>query len=279
MPIGKKLRIAIDYIIMVVHIPKKSLGQHWLHDVEALSAMCEAAEVSAQDTILEIGPGLGTLTQLLTKKAKNVIAIEFDSGLAQALPGRVQAGNLQTVEHDFMTFDLTTLPTDYKLVANIPYYLTSNLIRVISESINSPSTAALLIQKEVAERIVATPGNMSLLSVSAQFYWEVSLGRIVKAELFTPVPKVDSQILILKKRISQLFPGIDIQIFFRIVKGGFSSRRKTLINSLSAGMRINKLVVREILSKSNIDESLRPQNLTLKQWRDIYETVRQMKIL
>jgi 16S rRNA (adenine1518-N6/adenine1519-N6)-dimethyltransferase len=113
--------------------PKKSLGQHWLQDPEALAAMCDAAEVSAKDTVLEIGPGLGTLTQLLTARAKDVVAVEFDAALAQALPGTLPADNLSTVQHDILSFDLTTLPKNYKIVANIPYYLTSNLIRVISE--------------------------------------------------------------------------------------------------------------------------------------------------
>jgi 16S rRNA (adenine1518-N6/adenine1519-N6)-dimethyltransferase len=175
--------------------PKKSLGQHWLRDQAALAEMCDAAEIVANDTVLEIGPGLGTLTELLTSRAKSVIAVEFDETLAQALPGVVPAENLVSEHQDILRFDLTTLPENYKIVANIPYYLTSNLIRMISESINPPQLAVLLIQKEVAERVVAAPGQMSLLSVSAQFYWESSAGRVVEAELFDPPPKVDSQIL------------------------------------------------------------------------------------
>jgi 16S rRNA (adenine1518-N6/adenine1519-N6)-dimethyltransferase len=164
--------------------PKKSLGQHWLHDPEALKAMCDAADLHPEDTVLEIGPGLGTLTSLLTKRAKAVVAVEFDEQLAEALPGQVTASNLSTVHQDIMRFDLTTLPQGYKVVANIPYYLTSNLIRTLSESMNPPSTATLLVQQEVAQRVAAEPGHMSLLSVSAQFYWEASVGRVVDARLF-----------------------------------------------------------------------------------------------
>jgi 16S rRNA (adenine1518-N6/adenine1519-N6)-dimethyltransferase len=259
--------------------PKKSLGQYWLQDPDALGAMCDAAEVSAKDTVLEIGPGLGTLTQLLTARAKDVVAVEFDEALAQALPGTVEADNLSTVQHDILKFDLTTLPKNYKIVANIPYYLTSNLIRVISESINQPAVAALLVQKEVAERVAAGPGEMSLLSVSAQFYWDVSTGREVTAELFTPPPKVDSQILILKRRAEPLFAGVDIQAFFQIVKAGFSSRRKTLLNSLSGGLRITKDQAGELLAGAGIDAKLRPQSLSLPHWHALYKIAKSQKIL
>lgn len=251
-------------------VPKKSLGQHWLQDPEALQAMCDAAEVSASDIVLEIGPGLGTLTELLTKRAKEVIAVEFDEALAQALPGRVTDDNLSTVQQDILKFDLTTLALGYKVVANIPYYLTSNLIRTLSESINQPATAVLLVQKEVAQRVAAGPGEMSLLSVSAQFYWEVSLGREVAAELFSPPPKVDSQILVLKNRAAPLFAGVDIQRFFQIVKAGFSARRKTLHNSLAGGLHIDKKEANELLAAADIASTLRPQALSLDQWYKLY---------
>lgn len=260
-------------------LPKKSLGQHWLQDSDALAAMCDAAEVSAKDTVLEIGPGLGTLTTILTKRAKAVVAVEFDDALAQALPGSVEADNLSTVHQDILRFDLTTLPHGYKVVANIPYYLTSNLIRSLSESMNPPSLAALLVQKEVAQRVAAAPGEMSLLSVSAQFYWEVSVGREVPAMLFTPPPKVDSQILILKNREQPLFPGIDIQAFFQVVKAGFSARRKTLVNSLAGGLRIEKSQAGELLQGAGIDPGLRPQSLSLPQWHDLYRAAKSAGIV
>ena len=257
-------------------VPKKSLGQHWLNDTDALASMCDSAEISATDTVLEIGPGLGTLTDLLTQRAKRVIAVEFDESLAQALPGMVEVDNLDTVHQDILKFDFTTLPKDYKIVANIPYYLTSNLIRVISESINQPSMAVLLVQKEVAERVAAPPGQMSLLSVSAQFYWDVHTGREVPAKLFTPPPKVNSQILVLKRRPEMLFPGADIQVFFQVVKAGFASRRKTLHNSLSAGLRLDKKQTGALLEAAKIAPTLRPQALSLDQWHDLYKAYRQI---
>jgi 16S rRNA (adenine1518-N6/adenine1519-N6)-dimethyltransferase len=241
--------------------------------------MCDAAEVQSHDTVLEIGPGLGTLTQLLTKRAKEVIAVEFDEALAQALPGRVGDDNLSTVHQDILRFDLTSLPAGYKVVANIPYYLTSNLIRVLSESTNPPAAVALLVQKEVAERVAAAPGAMSLLSVSAQFYWEVSTGRVVEAGLFEPPPKVDSKILVLKKRAKPLFPGTDIQLFFQIVKAGFSARRKMLLNALSAGLRIDKNRAGELLETAGIAPATRAQSLSLPHWHALYKAAKDKDVI
>jgi 16S rRNA (adenine1518-N6/adenine1519-N6)-dimethyltransferase len=185
---------------------KKALGQHWLTDPASLQAMCDAAEVSSVDAVLEVGPGLGTLTQLLVAQAGHVVAVEFDKTLAAQLSGRVPAANLEVVQQDILRFDLTNLPPNYRVIANIPYYLTSNLIRTLSESKNPPARAVLLVQKEVAERVAAKPGDMSILAITAQFYWRVGLGRVMPAMLFTPPPKVDSQILILKRRLEPLFP-------------------------------------------------------------------------
>lgn len=251
----------------------KSLGQHWLTDFVSLSAMCDAVDVKDGDTVLEVGPGLGTLTELLCERADTVIAVEFDKKLAKELPGRVPESNLQVIEQDILSFDLTSLPAEYKLVANIPYYLTSNLIRVLSESSNPPSAAAILIQKEVAERVAAKPGSMSLLSVTAQFYWEASLGIVMPAHLFTPPPKVDSQILVLNRRQQPLFPDVDAKQFFRLVKAGFSNRRKTLHNSLSGGLQLAKPETQQILEHAGIKPTARPQELSLQEWYSLYKVV------
>jgi 16S rRNA (adenine1518-N6/adenine1519-N6)-dimethyltransferase len=254
-------------------LAKKSLGQHWLHDQTSLRAMCEAADIQSTDTVLEIGPGLGTLTELLTEKAGQVIAVELDEKLTAALPRKVPAGNLQVVSQDILKFDFTSLPGGYKLVANIPYYLTSHLIRVISETLNPPTVAALLVQKEVAERVAADPGAMSLLSVTAQFYWQVSLGREVPAKLFTPPPKVDSQILILKRHPKPLFSDVDTGAFFRLVKAGFAQRRKTLLNSLSAGLHMERGKVQDICQKAAIEPNRRAQTLSLDDWHALYQAL------
>ena len=256
--------------------PKKSLGQHWLEDIEALQAMCTAAAVSPTDTVLEIGPGLGTLTKQLLTEAAAVVAVEFDPILAESLEKRLISdgapleAQLTVVNEDILSFDFAGMTHPYKVIANIPYYLTSNLIRVLSESTNPPTDAVLLIQKEVAERVCAQPGNMSILSVTAQYYWQVTLGRIVSAELFTPPPKVDSQILIMKYRQQPLFVGIDTRQFFRLVKAGFSQKRKTLQNSLSGGLAVSKDQTKDWLEQAGISVSTRAQALSLDDWHRLY---------
>jgi 16S rRNA (adenine1518-N6/adenine1519-N6)-dimethyltransferase len=251
-------------------LTKKSLGQHWLHDPASLEAMCEAADIQPTDSILEIGPGLGTLTRLLAKKADKIIAVELDKILAANLAARVSAPNLEVICEDILAFDFTSLPAGYKVVANIPYYLTSNLLRTLSETKNPPRSATLLTQKEVAERVAAPPGDMSLLSVSVQFYWDVSLGRIVPAELFTPPPKVDSQILILKRHDQDLFPDVKPKEFFRMVKAGFAQRRKTLLNTLSGGLQLDRAQVTLLCESVDIDPKRRAQSLSLEEWHNLY---------
>lgn len=246
--------------------PKKSLGQHWLHDEASLLAVCEAGLVHEHDVVLEIGPGLGTLTELLIQKAKQVIAIEKDEQLARQLSNRLSDRTFYLQTGDILKFDLNTLPKNYKVVANIPYYLTSNLLRVLCESSNPPKVIALLVQKEVAERVCAGPGQMSILGVTTQMYYQAHLEEIVPARLFTPPPKVDSQIVQLLRRPEPLFGEFGSREVFRIVKAGFSNRRKTLLNSLSAGLQIPKEEILKLLTDSGIDPKSRAQELTLEQW-------------
>lgn len=249
---------------------KKSLGQHWLQDELSLEAMVVGADIQPADTVLEIGPGPGTLTKLLVQTASRVVAVEFDEQLARDLPKRVPAANLTVVNQDILSFDLTSLPPDYKVVANIPYYLTSNLLRSLCESPNHFSEAAILIQKEVAERVCAGPGDLSILAVSVQFYCDVGLGPVVPARLFAPPPKVDSQILMLSWRERPLFSDVDVKAFFRVVKAGFSQKRKTLLNSLSAGLHLDREDTTRLLEAAGIEPGARAQALSLQQWYDLY---------
>lgn len=251
--------------------PKKSLGQHWLQDHEALSAIVASAQVEPGDVVLEVGPGLGTLTKELCKVATKVVAVEFDDVLATELPFRVPDENLEVINGDILDFDFTQLPRGYKVVANIPYYLTSNLLRRMCESPNPFTSAALLVQKEVAERVCARPGQTSLLSITTQFYCKVGLGPVVPAALFTPPPKVDSQVLMLEYRREPLFKGVDTQVFFRLVKAGFSERRKKLRSSLSGGLQLSKQAADELLEQAGVDGNLRAQNLSLEDWHRLYE--------
>lgn len=252
---------------------KKSLGQHWLNDQPTLEAIAQAANLTPTDTVLEIGPGQGSLTSQLLPRAGKVIAIELDTILAHSLPTQLKAANLEVIHGDILTFELSQLPVGYKVVANIPYYLTSNLIRVLSESTNPPSLMILLVQKEVAQRLAAQPGQMSLLSVSAQLYYEPKLGQTVPAELFEPPPKVDSQVIVLARRPQPLFTNLDSKQYFKVVKAGFSGRRKKLRSSLAAGLQIDKAKADYLLYQANIDGNLRAQNLSLNDWHKLYTAV------
>lgn len=246
--------------------PKKSLGQHWLHDHAALQAVVDAAFVGAEDTVVEIGPGLGTLTQLLVAQAKQVIAVEFDPDLARDLPRRVPSPQLTVHHEDVLKFDFSQLPKGYKVVANIPYYLTSKLVRLLLESNNPPAAASLLVQKEVAERMAAAPGEMSMLGVSVQYYSKATLCQVVPAALFTPPPKVDSQIIQLVVRETPLFTDVSARNYFQVVRAGFGEKRKKLRNSLSGSLRLEKSVIDTLLAEIGIDSHARAEELSLEDW-------------
>ncbi len=251
----------------------KDLGQHWLIDPDSLEAICELARPGPSDYILEIGPGTGNLTDILLSKGAHLIAVEIDKGLLAGLARRFNnRPGFELINADIRSYDLGQLPKGYKVVANIPYYLTGYLIRQLSESANPPSLCVLLVQKEVAERLGAQPGKLSLLGVTAQTYWSVTLGPVIKASLFNPPPKVDSQVVVLKRRSkdSQIPANLNRQ-FFRVVGSGFSQRRKTIANSLSAGLKISKSTTEDYLRQAHIDPKRRPQELSLEEWTKLAE--------
>lgn len=253
--------------------PKKSLGQHWLSDEKSLQAMCDAVDIEKGEFVLEIGPGTGELTQVLIDSGAQVFGIEKDPLLVNTLRTRFNAYPIASIlinEGDIRTFDFAELPDSYKIVANIPYYLTAHLLRILTEVNKKPLAAALLVQKEVAQRVVAGPGKMSAISVFVQFFYEVTVGMVIPAELFTPPPKVNSQILILKQRHAPLFANVDKQRFFRLVKAGFSSPRKKLRSSLAGGLRMEKNEVEALLDKAYVNPGARAQELSLEDWRNIY---------
>lgn len=258
-------------------IPKKSLGQHWLHDVNILDEIAETAQLEPGDVVLEVGPGLGTLTEILLAYGADVTAVEFDDQLYKALSNnkiklfKEDAARLTLINQDILEFDTTSFSGDYKVVANIPYYLTSNLVRTFSESINPPISMTLLVQKEVAERICAKPGSTSLLSITSQFFYDCSLGILVESKYFTPPPKVDSQVVQMVRR--SVDSNINQKQLFRLVKAGFAGRRKTLLNSLSSGLAISKEETKSFLDIAKIDARLRAQNLSLDDWINLYKII------
>ena len=258
----------------------KSLGQHWLRDRFILDGIAEEAEIKNGDFVLEIGPGLGTLTSSLLRYAGDtgeVLSIEFDENLAKKLPSQFPGKNLTVQNADFLDFDLSKLPKKYKVAANVPYYITSKIIEKLLTSNNKPSVAALLVQKEVAERICAKPGDLSILAIASQIYANTELGQIVEREFFTPPPKVDSQVVILKAREQNLIEKFNLENncqvsekeFFRIVKAGFAAKRKKISKSLSANLAISKEKSAEILEACEISPDLRAQDLKINDWLKI----------
>ena len=249
------------------HGPKKSLGQHWLKDPEILADIAEAAELTGDDVVLEIGPGLGTLTSRLLAWANSVTAVEFDADLARKLPGQFPGKKLTVVNQDILQFDLNQLPKNYKVVANVPYYITSKIVEKLMTAENKPILAVLLVQKEVAERIAAEAGNMSILSVSVQVFAEAELDIEVPRQFFTPPPKVDSQVVVLRTRNNPLITPEDQRDFFRIVKAGFSAKRKKLRSSLSGGLGIDKSMAEELLKNAGISPDARAEDLAIEDWK------------
>lgn len=246
--------------------PKKSLGQHWLKDRTILAGIAEAAQITALDTVLEIGPGLGTLTSELLRRAEKVIAVELDGELAAKLPGQFPGKTLEVVHEDILSYDLSKLPKDYIVVANVPYYITSKIIKKLLTDANKPKRIVLLVQKEVAVRLAAEPGSMSILAVSAQIYAEVMLDQVVPARFFTPPPKVDSQVVIVKTRPHPLVSPDEEKKLFQVVKAGFSAKRKKLRSSLSAGLGITKENTEILLRSIHISPDVRAEALSIEQW-------------
>jgi 16S rRNA (adenine1518-N6/adenine1519-N6)-dimethyltransferase len=256
--------------------PRKSLGQHWLTNEQTLGYIAECAILRREDTVLEIGPGLGNLTNHLLERGAHIIAVEKDESLAKNLKNLLNKHNagkakLEVITDDILDFDLTRLPRGYKVVANIPYYLTGQLLKQLCSSANPPSLAVLLVQKEVAVRLCAKTGNMSIMAVSVQLFYECSLGGVVPADQFEPIPEVDSQVVVLTRRPKELFPGLDTEQYLRLVKAGFSERRKKLRSSLSGGLRIAKTEADTLLKKAGIDGDQRAQELSLVDWHMIYQ--------
>lgn len=250
---------------------KKSFGQNWLRDDYTLDLIADSADLNVADTVLEVGPGLGTLTAKLSQKAGKVVAVEADQDLVPGLLAQFAIkDNVEVVAGDILKYDLTQLKANYKVVANIPYYLTSNLIRVLLEANNPPGLMILLVQKEVAERITAKPGQMSVLSFSVQYYAKVEIVAPVAKELFQPIPKVDSAIIKIERLPQPAFDA-DAKKLFQLVKAGFGEKRKMLRNSLSGGLHIGTEKVEELLKQAQIKPTARAQELGIDAWRKLYE--------
>ena len=254
----------------------KSLGQNFLQDPFALEKIVAAAEVQPTDTVLEAGPGLGSLTRYLAASAKEVIAVELDEKLLAPLEAVVAAyPNVRVIHGDILKLSPAELidADDYLVVANIPYYITSAIIRHLLEGPRRPRRIILTIQKEVAERICALPGDLSLLALSVQIYGKPRVAARIPAEAFFPAPKVDSAILSIEIYSQPLIRTDVLNTFFKLIKAGFGQKRKTLRNSLSAGLHIAPVSAEELLVRVNIDPKRRAETLSIKEWERLCEAM------
>ena len=257
--------------------PRKGLGQHFLIDKDALKLIVSAASVDTNDTVLEIGPGLGVMTNLLTAASGRVIAVEADQALAELL-AKDAPTNLDVRSEDILTFNLAEIGTPYKVVANLPYYLTSKIFRLLLESPTPPELMSLLVQREVAERVVAAPGQMSILALSVQYYATAQIMGIVERYKFWPPPQVDSAVLRIHRRSKPAFPA-DPDKLFRLIKAGFGEKRKQLKNSLAGGLNASVEVTAGIIKRARLAPMARAQELSLDDWQRLYMQVMKQKLI
>jgi len=253
--------------------PSKRLGQNFLVDSKAIKKIIKAADLKPEDYVLEIGPGLGVLTKELAQRAKKVIAVEKDKNMVELLEETLKFKNVEIVNRDILKF----VPgfKNYKIVANLPFYLTSPVIRHFLEVIdNPPRQMVLVVQKEVGQRICASPPEMSILAVSVQAYAKAEIVSYLSKKSFWPEPKVDSAVIRISPCLSNYayaFPK-KREIFFKVVKAGFCQPRKQLINNLSRSLKIDKEKTEKWLFKNKIQPSQRAETLTSEDWMNLTES-------
>ena len=263
--------------------PKKSLGQNFLTSEALLQAVARCADVGPADLVIEVGPGVGTLTAQLARLARQVVAVEIDGHMVAILRDTLaEFDNVGLIQEDILKLRLDEVlaqflpgqaeaPGRYKVVANLPYYITSAVIRKFLEHPQRPAVLALMVQAEVAERIMAAPGEMSLLAVSVQFSATPSLAMQLPAGAFYPAPKVDSAVVRLAVHAERRT--VDPKLFFRVAQAGIGQKRKQLRNSLSAGLAISPADGESILLNAGIDPQRRAQTLSIEEWERLARSV------
>lgn len=249
--------------------PKKGLGQNFLFDPNTLQKIVDCARLQKSDTVLEIGPGTGGMTALLARQAAQVIAVELDERLQPILAHEFASyRNVEFYWGDILEVDLAELVGNrsYKVVANLPYYITSAILRKLLESVPRPQTLTVTVQKEVAERVIAQPDDMSLLSVSVQFYGKPHIAAKVKSAVFWPKPDVDSAVLHIEVYDTPPVDVPDEDTFFKMARAGFSQKRKQIKNSLAGGLGLSNEVVTALLNTARIDGTRRAETMRLEEW-------------
>ena len=263
--------------------PKKSLGQNFLTDQRALERIVEAAELTPEDIVLEIGPGLGALTRLLAERAGRVIAVELDQRLVEVLrqtaTTKADLPNVEIIHGDILEMTPADLvrqhraDLQYKVVANLPYYITSAILRHLLTAEVRPKLIVVTVQLEVARRIIADPGDMSLLAVSVQFYGRPRIVARIKAGSFYPSPQVDSAVIRIDLDDQLVIEENDADSFFDVVRAGFAQRRKQLRNALSAELNLPTSEVIQALSRAGVNPKRRGQTLSIKEWVRVWREI------
>lgn len=261
--------------------PKKSLGQNFLRDKNILKKIVDFANLSKEDTVLEIGPGEGGLTEIILEQAGKVITVEKDELLVEKLQQKfatqIEQGSLQIICADVLDFDLNNYdlkPNSYKLIGNIPYYITGAIFKKFLQSDFQPVSLTFIVQKEVADRITARQGKEGILSISIKAYGRPETGGIIKAGSFYPVPKVDSAIISISNINKEFFTqhAVDENHFFEILKLGFAHPRKYTIGNLKE--KFDSDLLKSVFEKNSIDVKIRPEDLKLQDWFQIAKHLR-----
>ncbi|MFC1908050.1 16S rRNA (adenine(1518)-N(6)/adenine(1519)-N(6))-dimethyltransferase RsmA [Chloroflexota bacterium] len=270
---------------------RKGLGQHFLINEEVLKFITSTAGLTPTDVIMEIGPGLGVLTKELAMQSGWVVTIELDSRLAAMLKQTLSSfNNVTIINDDILQIDpaillqeqkvnfppLTSSPFSYKVVANLPYYITSSVLRHFLEASLKPQTMVVMVQKEVAEVITAKPGQMSMLSISVQLYGEPTIISYVPAQCFYPAPEVDSAIVKINLYSQPPVEVTDKESFFELVRAGFCASRKQIVNSLTQGLGLPKAEVLSLLEKAGIISQRRAETLTIDEWAKLWQVSTRM---
>ncbi|MDD5337895.1 MAG: 16S rRNA (adenine(1518)-N(6)/adenine(1519)-N(6))-dimethyltransferase RsmA [Dehalococcoidales bacterium] len=260
---------------------RKKLGQHFLIDDAVLEQILDAAALTPEDTVIEVGPGLGLMTRELAKRAGWVIAIELDNRLASLLQDNLEAENIVVINEDVLGTNPAKLMQgsaphfppqlrSYKVVANLPYYITSPVLRHFLEASVKPATMVVMVQKEVAEVIAAKAGGRSVLSIAVQFYGKPEIVANVPAASFFPPPEVDSAVLKIDVYDNPPVPVKDVEGFFKLVRAGFTAARKQVANSLAQGLHIDKEAAVRLLAKAGLDPQRRAETFTLEEWANLH---------
>ncbi len=255
--------------------PKKSLGQNFLHDPNTLQKIATTADLQPGDLVLEIGPGTGALTQTLALNHPDatIVAVELDQRLRPILEREIgDAPNVRVIYDDILKLDISALVdgTPFMVVANVPYYISTAILKhLLQGTTPRPSRVVMTVQYELAERVCAAPGDMSLLAVSVQYYGQPHLVTKLSNGVFWPRPDVDSAVLRIDTYPEPMVDVPDDKLFFRVVKAGFSQKRKQLKNAISGGLQIKSKIARALLEEANIDPTRRAETLMLEEWGEL----------